>query len=50
MRAAEGGERCVPVFLAYGDLKLKVAVATLDGEGHDLAPKPGSSSARRWID
>ena len=29
----------MPVFLAYGDLKLKVAVATLDGEGHDLTPE-----------
>ena len=34
-KECEGGERCEPVFLAYGDLKLKVAVSTDDDKGHE---------------
>ncbi len=38
-RELEGGERCEPVLLAYGDLKLKLTVAANDGEGREIAPE-----------
>jgi hypothetical protein len=35
----QGGELCAPVFLAYGDLKLRVAAATTGEKGEPIDPK-----------
>ena len=37
--ALQGGEPCEIVFLAYGDLKLRVAAATTDEQGKPIDPK-----------
>jgi len=37
--ALSGGERCEIVFLAYGDLKLRIAAATTDEQGEPIDPK-----------
>ena len=37
--ALSGGERCEIVFLAYGDLKLRIAAATTDDQGKPIDPK-----------